>query len=59
MPDPLQLCTGKQRKELESYMEGNCDPYYIKVLKRGSGTRENPTQIPSAFNGRIVGCICK
>ncbi|XP_065358663.1 cytochrome c oxidase subunit 5B, mitochondrial-like [Calliphora vicina] len=59
MPDPLQLCTGLQRKEIEAYMEGNCDPYHMKVLKRGCGTKENPTLIPSAFNGRIVGCICK
>ncbi|KAM7352463.1 cytochrome c oxidase subunit 5B, mitochondrial-like [Cochliomyia hominivorax] len=59
MPDPLELCTGLQKKEIEAYMEGNCDPFHIKVLKRGSGTKENPTLIPSAFNGRIVGCICK
>lgn len=31
----------------------------MAVIKRGSGTKENPTLIPSAYNGRIVGCICK
>lgn len=39
-------------------MEGSCDPYHMNVLKRGSGTKEKPTLVPSAFSGRIVGCIC-
>uniref|UniRef100_A0A1B0G5V3 Uncharacterized protein n=1 Tax=Glossina morsitans morsitans TaxID=37546 RepID=A0A1B0G5V3_GLOMM len=34
------------------------DPYHSDVIKRGSGTAENPILIPSAFNGRTVGCIC-
>lgn len=59
MPDPLDLCTGLQKKEILAFMEGKCDPYHMDVIKRGSGTKENPTLIPSAFNGRIIGCICK
>ncbi|XP_013099742.2 cytochrome c oxidase subunit 5B, mitochondrial-like [Stomoxys calcitrans] len=58
LPDPLELCTGQQKKEILAFMEGNCDPYHMAVIKRGSGTKDNPTLIPSAFNGRIVGCIC-
>lgn len=59
MPDPLELTTGLQRREIEAYLEGKCDPFHNHVLKRGAGTKENPTLIPSAFAGRIVGCICK
>ncbi|XP_073822605.1 cytochrome c oxidase subunit 5B, mitochondrial-like [Musca autumnalis] len=58
MPDPLDLCTGLQKKEVLAFIEGNCDPYHMAVIKRGSGTKENPTLIPSAFSGRIIGCIC-
>ncbi|XP_075167042.1 cytochrome c oxidase subunit 5B, mitochondrial-like [Haematobia irritans] len=58
LPDPLELCTGQQRKEIVAYIEGKCDPYHMSVIKRGIGTKETPTLIPSAFNGRIVGCIC-
>lgn len=58
MPDPLELVTGMQKKEILAAMEGNCDPFHNNVVKRGCGTKENPTLIPSAFEGRIVGCIC-
>ena len=59
MPDPVELTTGLQRREIEAYLEGKCDPFHNDVIKRGPGTKEKPTLIPSAFTGRIVGCICK
>lgn len=35
------------------------NPFDLKVLKRNAGTKDCPNQIPSAFDSRIVGCICE
>lgn len=35
------------------------DLYASGLVERGEGTREKPTEIPSAFDARIVGCICE
>uniref|UniRef100_A0A1B0ABJ5 Cytochrome c oxidase subunit 5B, mitochondrial n=1 Tax=Glossina pallidipes TaxID=7398 RepID=A0A1B0ABJ5_GLOPL len=58
MAHPLEHATGLEKKEMLAFLSGKCDPYHSDVIKRGSGTAENPTLIPSAFHGRIVGCIC-
>uniref|UniRef100_A0A1A9W3X8 Cytochrome c oxidase subunit 5B, mitochondrial n=1 Tax=Glossina brevipalpis TaxID=37001 RepID=A0A1A9W3X8_9MUSC len=58
MAHPLDHATGLEKKEMLAFLDGKCDPYHMAVIKRGGGTEENPTLIPSAFNGRIVGCIC-
>jgi cytochrome c oxidase subunit 5b len=34
------------------------DPYGL-AIKRGEGTKDKPNLIPSAFDSRIVGCICE
>ncbi|XP_017494435.1 PREDICTED: cytochrome c oxidase subunit 5B, mitochondrial-like [Rhagoletis zephyria] len=60
MNDPMDHATGIEKRELEQLKAGNKDPWLLDtVLKRGPGTREQPNMIPSAFDGRIVGCSCK
>jgi len=46
-PDPLDLATGLEKKELLARAAGNDDPFEIAAIKRGVGTREQPTKIPS------------
>ena len=31
----------------------------MRVFKRGPGTQASPNLIPSAFEERLVGCICQ
>lgn len=59
MNDPLEHATGIEKRELLAKAAGNDNPFDMKVFKRGAGTKENPNLIPSAFDARIVGCICK
>jgi cytochrome c oxidase subunit 5b len=46
----------------EEYVNWFClfmqDPYGL-AIKRGAGTKDKPNLIPSAFDSRIVGCICE
>ncbi|XP_050420489.1 cytochrome c oxidase subunit 5B, mitochondrial-like [Adelges cooleyi] len=58
-PDPLDLATGLEKKEMLARLAGNDDPYNLKAIKRGVSTKEQPTEIPSAFEARIVGCVCE
>jgi cytochrome c oxidase subunit 5b len=58
-PDPLDLATGIEKKEMLLRLAGNDDPYNLKSIKRGVGTKETPNEIPSAFEARIVGCVCE
>lgn len=58
LPDPIDHATGLEKKELLAALAGNDDPYHMKAIKRGVGTKEKPTLIPSAFDARILGCIC-
>lgn len=59
MNDPMEHATGIEKRELLAKAAGNDNPFDMKVFKRGAGTKENPNLIPSAFEARIVGCICK
>lgn len=59
MNDPMEHATGLEKRELLAKAAGNDNPFDMKVFKRGAGTKENPNLIPSAFDARIVGCICK
>jgi len=34
------------------------DPYGL-TIKRGAGTKDKPNLVPSAFDSRIVGCVCE
>ncbi|XP_026818077.1 cytochrome c oxidase subunit 5B, mitochondrial-like [Rhopalosiphum maidis] len=58
-PDPLDLATGIEKKEMLLRLAGNDDPYNLKAIKRGVSTRDQPTLVPSAFEARIVGCVCE
>lgn len=59
MNDPIEHATGLEKKELLAKLAGNDDPYHMKAITRGPSTKENPTMVPSAFDARIVGCVCK
>ena len=59
MSDPLDHATGIEKRELLARAAGNEDPFDMKVFKRGPGTKEQPNLVPSAFDARLVGCICK
>lgn len=59
MNDPIEHATGLEKKELLALAAGNDDPYHMKAIKRGPSTKENPTMIPSAFDARIIGCVCE
>lgn len=59
MSDPLDHATGIEKRELLARAAGNDDPFDMKVFKRGVGTKETPNLIPSAFDARLVGCICE
>ncbi|CAI6353975.1 unnamed protein product [Macrosiphum euphorbiae] len=58
-PDPLDLATGIEKKEMLLRLAGNDDPYNLKAIKRGVGTCDKPTLVPSAFEARIIGCVCE
>lgn len=59
MSDPVDHATGIEKRELLAKLAGNDNPFDMKVFKRGPGTKENPNLIPSAFDARLVGCICE
>lgn len=59
MSDNLDHATGIEKRELLARAAGNDDPFDMKLFKRGAGTKEQPNLIPSAFDARLVGCICK
>lgn len=56
--DPIEQATGVQKRELLGKIAGN-DPFDLRVIKRGAGTRGQPNEIPSANDARLVGCICE
>lgn len=58
MNDPMEHAAGIEKRELLAKAAGNDNPFDMKVFKRGAGTKDNPNLIPSAFEARIVGCIC-
>nr|CAD7412278.1 unnamed protein product [Timema poppensis] len=59
MPDPMELATGLEKRELLAKAAGIEDPFDQKLFKRGPGTKDSPNLIPSAFDARMVGCICE
>lgn len=59
MNDPLEHATGIEKRELLAKAAGNDNPFDMKVFKRGPGTKDSPNLIPSAFDARLVGCICE
>lgn len=59
MNDPLEHATGIEKRELLAKAAGNENPFDMRVFKRGAGTKDQPNLIPSAFDARLVGCICE
>lgn len=59
LPDYIEHATGLERKELLARAAGNDDPFNMKVVKRGPGTKDNPNLVPSFLDKRIIGCICE
>lgn len=59
MNDPMEHATGLEKRELLAKAAGNEDPFDMHVMKRAVGAKDSPTLIPSAFDARIVGCVCK
>uniref|UniRef100_T1I6C0 Uncharacterized protein n=1 Tax=Rhodnius prolixus TaxID=13249 RepID=T1I6C0_RHOPR len=58
MADPVEHATGLEKRELLAKVAGIENPFDMKVLKRGPGTKDCPNQVPSAFDARLLGCIC-
>lgn len=48
----------EEKRQLLNRVTGSDNPFDVKVLKKGPGTKQDPTEIPSAFDARLVGCIC-
>lgn len=59
MNDPIEHATGIEKRELLAKAAGNDDPFDMHIMKRAVGAKDTPTLIPSAFDARIVGCVCK
>ena len=49
---PLHVC-------MCAYTHTPQDPFNMSVNTGPRGTRDKPTLVPSMFDERIVGCICK
>ncbi|EDW63325.1 cytochrome c oxidase subunit 5B, mitochondrial [Drosophila virilis] len=59
LTDDMELATGIFKRELMLRQAGCNDPWAMKrPMKRGAGRENDPTVIPSAFDGRLVGCLC-
>ncbi|XP_018332360.1 cytochrome c oxidase subunit 5B, mitochondrial-like [Agrilus planipennis] len=59
MGDPIEHATGLEKRELLARIAGNEDPYASSIRKRGPGTKNQPNEVPSAFDSRIIGCVCE
>ncbi|XP_020289735.1 cytochrome c oxidase subunit 5B, mitochondrial-like [Pseudomyrmex gracilis] len=56
--DPLDHATGLEKREMLARLAGNEDPYNITIKRRPVSTKENPNVVYSAFESRMMGCIC-
>ncbi|KAL0130632.1 hypothetical protein PUN28_002337 [Cardiocondyla obscurior] len=56
--DPLDHATGLEKRERLAEIAGNEDPYNLTIKRRATSTKENPNTVYSAFESRIMGCIC-
>lgn len=57
--DPIEHATGLEKRELLAKLAGNNDPFHMDAIKRSAtSSKEKPTLIPSAFEARIIGCVC-
>ncbi|KAH8397630.1 hypothetical protein KR215_010957 [Drosophila sulfurigaster] len=59
LTDDMELATGIFKRELQLRQAGCNDPWAMaKPMKRGAGRENDPTVVPSVFDGRMVGCLC-
>merc|ERR1719430_521354 len=58
MPDSLEHATGLEKYELLAKQAGNNDPFFLKAITRGKGTKNDPTIVNAMDNYRMVGCVC-
>ncbi|KAH8377963.1 hypothetical protein KR093_008137 [Drosophila rubida] len=59
LTDDMELATGIFKRELQLRTAGCTDPWAMaKPMKRGAGTEDEPTEVPSVFDARMVGCLC-
>lgn len=56
--DPVEHATGLEKREILAKLKGSDDPFNTRVFQKGPGTKNQPTEIPSAYPARIVGCHC-
>ncbi|XP_043482380.1 cytochrome c oxidase subunit 5B, mitochondrial-like [Leptopilina heterotoma] len=59
MPDPVEHAQGLEKKELLAHLSGNDDPFMSKALIRHDNSKDRPIMVPSAFDSRMIGCICE
>ncbi|XP_050737924.1 cytochrome c oxidase subunit 5B, mitochondrial-like [Eriocheir sinensis] len=59
MADPLEHATGLEKQEMLAKAAGNDNFFDMRVYKRVSGAKANPTVVPSFYEKRLVGCICE
>ncbi|CAK9302058.1 unnamed protein product [Gordionus sp. m RMFG-2023] len=59
LPDAVAQATGPLERVYKLKLKGNDDPFLTNPIKKGPGTKEQPTLIPSVFDRRIVGCLCE
>ncbi|CAH1135860.1 unnamed protein product [Ceutorhynchus assimilis] len=58
-PDPIDHATGPEKREMLALVAGNDNLWDMKKMRRGAGTRTQPNEIPSAYECRMVGCVCE
>ncbi|KAK3727798.1 hypothetical protein QZH41_008216 [Actinostola sp. cb2023] len=56
---PEEMATGLEKLEYDAVLAGDEDPFRLKMSSGPPGTREKPTEVPTAFGERIVGCVCE
>lgn len=59
IPDNFEHATGLEKKELDRIKAGDSDPFQLNVRRVAAGTKTKPVEVTSAFQKRIVGCICE
>jgi len=59
MPDKLGHAVGLERIQELAAEYGDDDPFEMKPIKRAKGTFDEPTVISSAFEKRLIGCVCE
>merc|ERR1712126_799671 len=54
MPDPVDHATGLEKYELLAKQAGNEDPFFLRAINRGKGTKDKPTIVNAMDNYRML-----